>query len=158
MVRDFSLRLNDQYGNSISQKQYLENSLQPQKGNSDAIEQKNRIRRMIKQFFKERDCSTMVRPVENERDLQRLQSLPDSEFRPEFKAQVTNLRNRIYKRTRPKMLNGKALTGEMLLELCLAYTEAINTGSVPNIQNAWSYVCQNECQRAISGCIKTYEE
>ena len=122
------------------------------------MEQKNRIRRMIKQFFKERDCSTMVRPVENERDLQRLQSLPDSEFRPEFKAQVTNLRNRIYKRTRPKMLNGKALTGEMLLELCLAYTEAINTGSVPNIQTAWSYVCQNECQRAINGCIKAYEE
>ena len=83
----------------------------------------------------------MVRPVENESDLQRLQQMHDSEFRPEFKEQVEGLRSRIYKKTRPKMLNGKALNGEMLLELCLSYTEAINTGSVPNIQNAWIYVC-----------------
>lgn len=69
-VRDFSLRLMDTHNNQISQKQYLENALQPQKGNSDAVEQKNRIRRMIKQFFQERDCFTMVRPVENESDLQ----------------------------------------------------------------------------------------
>ena len=48
VVRDFSLRLIDTYGNPISSKQYLESALQPQKGNSDAIEQKNRIRRMIK--------------------------------------------------------------------------------------------------------------
>lgn len=88
---------------------------------------------MIKQFFTERDCFTMVRPVENESDLQKLQSLPDENFRPEFREQVENLRNRIYKKTKPKILNGKALNGEMLLELCIAYTDAINTGSVPNI-------------------------
>ncbi len=46
----------------------------------------------------------------------------------------------------------------MLLELCNAYTNAINTGSVPNIQNAWSYVCQNECQRAITESINKYDE
>jgi len=158
VVRDFSLRLIDTQQNPISQKQYLENSLQPQKGNSDAIEEKNRIRRMIKQFFKDRDCFTMVRPVENELDLQKLQSLPDDAFRPEFQHQVENLRSRIYKKTKPKILNGKVLNGEMLLELCLAYTEAINTGSVPNIQNAWSYVCQNEHQRLIQRCLKEFED
>ena len=72
VVRDFSLRLIDTYGNTINQKQYLENSLQPQKGSSDAVEQKNRIRRMIQMFFKDRDCFTMVRPVENEKELQNL--------------------------------------------------------------------------------------
>jgi hypothetical protein len=46
--------------------------LQPQKGSSDAVEEKNRIRKMIKSFFKDRDCFTMVRPVENEVDLQNL--------------------------------------------------------------------------------------
>ena len=46
----------------------------------------------------------------------------------------------------------------MLLELCVAYTDAINTGSVPNIQNAWSYVCQNECQRINDLCIRKFEE
>lgn len=46
----------------------------------------------------------------------------------------------------------------MLLELCLAYTEAINTGSVPNIQNAWSYVCQNEHLRLINRCVEEFEK
>ena len=39
---------------------------------SDAIEQKNRIRRLIKQFFQDRDCHTIVRPVEEEKMLQTL--------------------------------------------------------------------------------------
>jgi hypothetical protein len=40
-----------------------------QKGSSDQIEQKNRIRRLIKQVFTDRDCFTMVRPVEQEKQL-----------------------------------------------------------------------------------------
>jgi len=41
--------------------------------------------------------------------------------------------------------------------LISAYTNAINTGKMPNIQNAWSYVCQNECQRAINDAIASYD-
>lgn len=69
VVRDFSLRLIDQHENPITSKEYLENALQTQKGSSDSIEQKNRIRRMIKQVFSDRDCFTMVRPVEQEKQL-----------------------------------------------------------------------------------------
>ena len=47
ILRDFSLRLEDSNGYEITMKQYLENSLQEQKGMSDAIEAKNRIRRLI---------------------------------------------------------------------------------------------------------------
>ena len=66
ILRDFALRLEDQDGNSITMRKYLENSLQEQKGMSDAIEAKNRIRRLISQFFLDRDCHTLVRPVEEE--------------------------------------------------------------------------------------------
>jgi hypothetical protein len=45
----------------------------------------------------------------------------------------------------------------MLLELCHSYTRAINEGSVPSIKSAWSYICLNECQRAINDSISTYE-
>jgi hypothetical protein len=34
-----------------------------QKGISDNVENKNKLRRMIKHFFKDRDCATLVRPV-----------------------------------------------------------------------------------------------
>lgn len=80
----------------------------------------------------------------------------DNEFRPEFTQQMIALRNRILKKTKPKLLNGKNLTGPMLYELCHAYTEAINKGSVPNIQSAWQYVCQNESMRTIQTCLNSY--
>jgi hypothetical protein len=48
----------------------------------------------------------------------------------------------------PKMLNGKYLNGIMLADLCSTYIDAINNGAIPNIQSAWSYICQNECNKA----------
>jgi hypothetical protein len=56
----------------ITSKEYFENALQQQKGSSDNVETKNRIRRLIKHFFKDRDCYTLVRPVEEEKELQKL--------------------------------------------------------------------------------------
>ena len=69
VVRDFSLKLIDQQNNAITSKQYFENALREQKGTSDAVEKKNRIRRLISNFFQDRDCYTIVRPTEEERDL-----------------------------------------------------------------------------------------
>lgn len=51
---------------------------------SDNVETKNRIRRLIKHFFKERDCHTLVRPVEEEKELQSLQHMDDANLRSEF--------------------------------------------------------------------------
>ena len=103
---------------------------------------------MITSFFKDRDCFTMVRPTEDERDLQKLQEKQNSEMRPEFLSQMEVLRAKIFKRVRPKALSGHFVTGETLLELCEAYTQAINQGSVPCIESAWTYVCKNETLRA----------
>ena len=55
----------------------------------------------------------------------------------------------MFKRVKPKAMHGQMLNGTMLLELCYAYTDAINKGSVPCIESAWTYLCQNECQRGI---------
>ena len=118
VVRDFSLRLLDMMGNSLTAKEYFESALQPQKGTSDQAEQKNRIRRLIKHFFKDRDCFTMVRPVEEEKELQSLQTMPDDQLRTEFVQQTNQLRKKIFRRVKPKTLNSQFITGEMLLELC----------------------------------------
>ena len=70
-----------------------------------------------------------------------MQSIQDSGLRPEFVEQMTQLRQKIFKKVKPKVLNGRFITGEMLLELCVAYTGAINKGSVPCIESAWTYIC-----------------
>lgn len=82
--------------------------------------------------------------------------MSDDQMRTEFVQQKEILREKIFRKVKPKMLNSKFVTGEMLLELADAYTQSINSGSVPNIQNAWTYVCQNECQRAIEDALTGY--
>ena len=46
---------------------------------------------------------------------------------------------------KPKMIHGKVLDGFMLAGLASSYVTAINEGALPNIENAWSYICENQC-------------
>lgn len=78
------LRMEDREGNPITPKEYLENSLTEQRGSSENVQSKNRIRRLLRQFFQDRDCCLLVRPVEEEKDLQKLDSMPDRLLRKEF--------------------------------------------------------------------------
>ena len=108
---------------------------------------------MIVGFFTDRDCFTMVRPTEEERDLQNVQSIDDGQLRPEFVTQMKTLRGRIFKRVKPKSLNGTNITGDSLLSLAEAYVFSINNGSVPCIESAWTSVCKDECQKASTESI-----
>ena len=84
VVRDFTLQLVDQEGETITSKDYLEKALEIQKGFSDSVESKNRIRRLMKQFFKDRDCCTMIRQLTNEENLQNLANMDLDELRADF--------------------------------------------------------------------------
>ena len=67
------------------------------------------------------------------------------------------LRTKVFKKVKPKALNKKQLNGEMLLRLCYAYTEAINKGSVPCIENAWYSICKNENLKTVKECLAAYD-
>lgn len=151
IVRDFALKMVDSNGVAITPKDYLERALELQKGVSDAIESKNRIRRLFKHFFKDRECCTLVRPIENEKDLQKINTMDDSLLREEFIDQIRQTRKKIFKKIKPKSINGKYLNGSMLIELCKAYIQAMNTGNMPNIETAWTYLCKNESHKALQG-------
>lgn len=109
---------------------------------------------MIKTYFVERDCFPMVRPVENENDLQNLMNLPDNKIRPEFIKQSTMLKNKIYMKIKPKTFNGKILSGQMLINLLESVVNAINEGAIPVIENSWNYIANNELLKS----IKEYTE
>jgi hypothetical protein len=145
LLRDFSLKLEDKNGNVITEKQYLENALEELSGMSTTIEEKNRVRALIRAYFPERDCFVMVRPIEEERDLQNLQNLPDNQFRKEFLEQSKIFRNKVMKKTKPKRFNNKILSGAMLVELVQSILDSINSGSIPIIENSWKYIMKNEC-------------
>ena len=158
LLRDFVLKLEDSEGNPISSKQYLENSLMEQEGTTDTILEKNLIRKKIKNYFLERYCFPMVRPVENEKDLQNLMNLSDEEIRPEFVMQSKHLREMIYSTVKPKNFGGKVLSGEMLIELVENIINSINDGAIPVIENSWKYITNNECIKNIKALTEYYSK
>jgi chromosome segregation ATPase len=157
VVRDFTLQLIDEQGDTITSKEYFERALQPQSGFSEAIEQKNRVRKLIKSFFTERDCCTIVRPLTKEEHLQNLEEMNIKELRSEFVEQMMLLRRKILHMIKVKTLNGSTLSGAMLLSLAENYVAAINRGVVPNIENAWTYICKSECAKAFQVGLERYD-
>ena len=55
-------------------------------------------------------------------------------------------------------MNGHQLNGPMILELANAYVKALNDGSVPNIESAWSNVCHFEQERALKESIHHFSD
>ena len=158
VVRDFALELVDTEGEAMNSKQYLEVALQDQKGFSEQTEQKNQIRHLLRAFFKERNCFTMVRPVTDEANLRNLEHADPSQLRPEFVEQVVELRKQILSQSKKKYLNDSELTGQMLAGLLENYVKAINDKDVPNIENAWNYICKAQCTKAFEESFAEYDE
>lgn len=157
VVRDFTLQLQDN-GKRISSKQYLENALKPQGGYSDDAVSKDQIRSLLADFFRQRDCITLVRPVDDEQKLRTLPTVPYSDLRDEFRAMFETLRKRLFDKAKPKMLFGKALNGAMYTNLVSSYVEALNSGKAPVISSAWSRVVQAQCDDALADAIELYKK
>ena len=64
------------------------------------------VSNMIRGFFTTRDCSTLVRPVVDEKKLQNLSSEPFETLRPEFQEQITALRESVFKKHTSENLEG----------------------------------------------------
>ena len=158
VIRDFSLQLKNREGNPITSKEYLEFSLELQNGTSEFIVNKNQIRKMVKEYFPNRDCVTLVRPLLEEGNLQKLERTPASKLRKEFIEQVNFLRKTVLNSINPKKLNGQELNGEMFIDLTKSYVKMINEGAVPIIQTAWTYMRQNQALIAKKNALEKYKK
>ena len=154
VLRDFSLQLIDDNGENISPKEYLEKVLE---GTRNINDPKNKIRKLIKSYFKDRDCFTMIRPLTNENQLQNLEDLPPEGLRREFAEQIVALRKKVLGRIKIKTMNGKALNADMYLNLVKGLIGALNSGNVPNIENTWLSMCKVESYKAFEEAEQLYE-
>ncbi|KAL3658055.1 hypothetical protein V7S43_016899 [Phytophthora oleae] len=158
VVRDFTLELVDEDGDPISSSDYLERALADQP-RTPANMERNRIRAMMKDFFRDRDCVTLVRPVHDESKLQQVDNMPIEELRPEFQEQLSYVKQIVYGDSlQPKILQGKPLNGSMFAGLLQAYVAAINSGGVPVITSAWEGVTTSECRKAMSNAADAFKK
>ena len=154
IIRDFTLeKIHPETGEEISSKEYLELCLKNKRCGKGGDEN-NVIRQNIIKFFPERDCVTLVRPVDSENDLKRLNNIPYNNLKPEFKMEFKKLKDKIFKEALPKKLNGKKLTGPALATLIEEFVKVINSGKIPNINNTWDSVIEKDIADAF---YKSYE-
>ena len=156
LVRDFSLQLVDDDGDTITPKEYLEKVLDTAKSTYD-IDDKSKVRKLIKAYFKDRDCHTLVRPITDETKLQDLASISSDNLRPDFMEGVIQLRKKIASKIKPKTFQKKALTGDMFISMIKSFIDAINNGAVPNIDNTWASMCKVECMKALELAESVYD-
>ena len=135
VLRDFALQLLGDDGQDMSPAEYLERAL------SEERYGKSGVRAALKGFFRKRTLFPMVRPCIDEANLQKLNCLALSAFRPEFQRQLDNFRSLVRAAAvRPKELGGIALNGLALSKLVQAAVTSVNEGRAPSIQTAFDFL------------------
>jgi hypothetical protein len=155
VLRDFNLKLVNEFNQTISATDYMENSLRFQSSSS-----KNAIRESIKQLFQERDCLAMPRPLENEADLRQINKVPFESLRTVFKTQVENFVEKVYTSIEPKRVGKVLLNGQMFTQLVSQYCGILNSnnGAIPAGLNntAWTSVVQTQLRSSLRDAIGVY--
>jgi hypothetical protein len=153
VIRDFALNLVNLEGKPITSKQYLEDALtiiesesdlNNQVYNAELLSKRNETRRLIKYFFKERDCKTLIRPVADDKKLRNIDNVPEEEIRPEFLKQVRDLISFIFKGIKPKVVQGTHMNGEMYINLVKSYLKALNSNCLPDVKSSLKIVVDSQ--------------
>jgi hypothetical protein len=98
----------------------------------------------------------MIRPLVDEQKLQNLDKMDYDELRPEFVHQAMSFRKRILSSVKVKSLQNQKLNGELYCSMINSYVGAINEGAVPNIENAWNYMCEEQCRKSLDDCYELF--
>ncbi|KAI1887373.1 hypothetical protein AGOR_G00189630 [Albula goreensis] len=155
VVRDFTLDLVSN-GEKITADEYLENSIKLKSGNSKQIAARNDASECIQKFFPKRKCFVMPRPV-SQNDLRILDQLYDADLDPGFIQQATEFCDYIFDHSEKKTISERTpVTGKMLGRLAGTYVDAIQSGTIPCLENAVLAVSQVENAAAVEQSYALY--
>ncbi|WCJ30906.1 Guanylate-binding family protein [Euphorbia peplus] len=135
LLRDFYIDLAED-STRIAPHDYLKHALRPMlDGRKDVS--KNQIRESIRAVFPNQECFTLVRPLNNETDLQHLDQVSLDQFRPEFRSGLEDFMKFVNERTRPKQVGGSAVTGPLLATIAKKFLDVLNDSNIPTIPSPW---------------------
>lgn len=156
IVRDFTLQLVTKTGEPLSEHDYLEEALRDVPATLEDADQKNQTRRLLRTYFRNRDCLTLVRPTSKEADLQKLDHV--ARLRPEFVRKGKVLRRRLIDECPPKSMGGTSLNGAMLARLCELFTTALNNGGVPVMDDALTSILRLRVQKVAQDARSWFDD
>ena len=136
-----NIKLEDKNGNTITEKQYMDNCLKIINSTNDHVEEINRIKTGIKNYFKNRECFTLM----NNNDIFNSNDFKDK-----------SMKNKINKKTKPKIFFGNVLTGNNIIELIESLLITINEGGTPIIYNSWKYMMKKDFLKYANNLISKF--
>ncbi|XP_056398116.1 guanylate-binding protein 1-like isoform X2 [Hyla sarda] len=155
-VRDFTLLL-EKDGKEITEDEYLLSSLEPKKGTDKLAKNYNLPRECILHFFHTHKCFVFDRPA-TKKKLQILETLEENELDEEFVKQAGKFYSYMISNSRVKTLEGGTeVTGRMLAVLTDSYVKAIQSGTVPCMENAVLALAEIENTGALQDALSKYE-
>lgn len=121
------------------------------------------IRSAITEFFKERDCYTLVRsfiyfhikinyfiiffnnfivffifrPVNDEKQLRVIDNIPYEKLRPVFREKLEIFISNVFTNISPKIINNVPIKGQNFVDLIINYSDALNNHAFPDIAATW---------------------
>ncbi|XP_006898292.1 PREDICTED: guanylate-binding protein 5 [Elephantulus edwardii] len=156
-LRDFFLEL-EANGKAITADEYLENSLRLKEGTDERVKTFNLPRLCIQRFFPRKKCFVFDLPSQRKK-LAQLEALDDSELDPEFVQQVAEFCSYIFSHSKVKILPGDIkVNGPRLESLVLTYVNAINSGTLPSIENSVLALAQIENTAAVQKAVAHYDQ
>ena len=160
VLRDFILdKIDPDTGKEISSNDYLEICLRNKLLNKNGIGMENNlIRENIIKYFKERECITLPRPVDQEEDLHKLDEIPFDKLKPNFRSEFLNLKNKVYEDSRIKKIGNKKINGPILVGLLTQFINSLNSKTIPNINTAIENIIINEIEKNYEKCRKIWKQ
>jgi hypothetical protein len=150
VLRDFYHELNP----GQTSRDYMEKCLEATPGVTEDIMRKNKIREGIAKYFKDRDCYTLIRPLNEEEKLAHIEEQDYSSLKPEFLNQMKKLIQKIYGKAKPKIISGKSINSSMFLGLALEYVDSLNDEKTPTIVTALDRVVYAESNKLMDNLFE----
>ena len=143
-LRDFYLDISEQFETTND---YMEDCLKPvlESVSSDTLK-KNQVRKVISNFFKVRDCRTLIRPVDDEETLANIELIDweSAHIKNKFRQQSDEFIKYLKETCKIKIINNKKFNGQMLLGLSMDFCEAVNNNETPTIENSVTRLVNEE--------------
>ncbi|XP_057628163.1 guanylate-binding protein 6-like [Chionomys nivalis] len=157
-VRDFTLELKLD-GKSITEDEYLENALKLIPGDNPRIQASNLPRECIRHFFPKRKCFVFDRPTNDKELLRKIETISEGQLDAKFQEQTRAFVSYTFTEAKIKTLReGIKVTGSRLGTLVTTYVDAINSGTVPCLDDAVTTLAQRENSAAVQKAAEHYSE
>jgi hypothetical protein len=152
LIRDFTLQIQNSHGEAIDANEYLETSIAPNGSQHD------QVKNVIRDCFPDRMCFTMVRPCQEEKDLENLNNLPESRCRAVFVDQMNEFRSLLRSRIKNKLYFGNPVSGKMLLAMAQDFVNGVNNGAMPAVKDSWQMLMQLGASETFDICLDLFDQ